>query len=110
MNTLPELKEEELRAFFQENNDNIVGKSVSAYYCPITRFYKEKYGMDVTTVRTYIKFYRPNKEPQHKRVHPWVTSFIRMLDNLYGHRYVTGAQSLEVLDRAIIESKGEEIS
>jgi len=104
MKTLPVLNEEELRAFFQENLHNAVGKAGSASNCPITRFYRQRYGLDVTTTRSYITHYSLHSKLQRRDVAGWTKFFVRLIDK-HGFCLVTGEEALEALDRAILESK-----
>ena len=101
MNTLPELKEEELRSFFQEHLNDVVGQGVRSHDCPITRFYRERYGMSVTTTRQHITFYPLEERSQYRMNDPWVASFTTFIDWYCGHNYVTGQECLKALDKAL---------
>jgi hypothetical protein len=102
MEILPELKEEELRSFFQDHLNDTVGVSVRAGNCPISTFYKEKYGLEIATNRSHITFYfrAPCWETKERENEPWVSSFVRTFDRNYRQpRPVTGAQALAILNR-----------
>jgi hypothetical protein len=102
MEILPELKEEELRSFFQDHLNDTVGVSVRAGSCPISTFYKEKYGLEITTNRSHITFYfrAPSYESQKRKNESWVSAFVRTFDRNYSSASpIKGAQALAILNR-----------
>lgn len=99
---LPELKEEELRAYFKECGERNAGVAGESYRCPIACFYKDKYGIDVSVDSFMI---RRQKLPRGADHFPWSANFVRDIDRAYPEKYITGNEALVVLDKALIEAK-----
>ena len=105
---LPELKEEELRAYFQAHLDDPVGIPRSAGGCPITKFYKDKYGIEITATHKKISLYSDDQTATQRRYHSsWSSRFTWLIDHWYSAHVmvsITGAQALKALDQAVEEA------
>lgn len=105
MSSLPKLKEEDLRAYFQEHLNDTVGRSMSANHCPITQFYKDKYNAEVSVTRDDITYYPLMETHQIVPMDSWASSFVRLLDRRWRNNIVTGKQSLHILNEATQKEK-----
>jgi hypothetical protein len=103
--TLPELKEEELRAYFQEHGDTYVGTTGLSYYCPIAWFYKDRHGIDVAVDSFMIRQQKQTRGVDHA---PWSASFVSGIDREYPDQYVTGNEALVILERSVALAKARE--
>jgi hypothetical protein len=78
---LPELKEEELRAFLLKHMNEDVGVPMSSLRCPITRFYLEQHQMQVTATGDRIRLCSGDSWSKNQRpMALWSTRFVRGLD------------------------------